>query len=174
MLCVSKPPLGRAVDAALEAVTSMCCAGNWAPWGAEPVCWRKDPEHTEWYEEDLRSFVPLFVHFLFKPQSSQQLQQKKKTLLCSDVDFLPWKNPSWLLLATPALPLSYWRRLDGKPSRWQVYPQPAPICRVLLPICHATEIHLEAMLLGWALCCPFIHAPYCVFARPLLPNNSEN
>lgn len=92
MLCVSKPPLGRAVDAALEAVTSMCCAGNWAPWGAEPVCWRKDPEHTEWYEEDLRSFVPLFVHFLFKPQSSQQLQQKKKPFYAQMLTFCPGKT----------------------------------------------------------------------------------
>lgn len=33
---------------------------------------------------------------------------------------------------------------------------------------------LEAVHLRGVWCCPYIHAPYCVFAQPLLPNNSEN
>lgn len=86
------------------------------------------------------AFCAFICSFPFQVSIFSATATKKKPFM-PKCWLLPWKNPSWLLLATPASPHSCWRRLDGKPSRWQVCPLPAPTCRVLLPVCHATEVH---------------------------------
>lgn len=137
----------------------------------EPAHQELGTRTVERYEEDLRPFVLLFAHVLFKSQPFQQRQQNPLMPTCQLLPCMNLEKPSSqlsLFHPTPAGRCMMENPAVDKPAHGLVQ-----VHGVLLPMCPSSRAQ-EASTAGHAWHPPYISSSYCILAWPLFPNISES